>query len=214
MIHDYNAAGIQIHIHTNGDGAIDAALDAFEKALSVHYRPNHRHTLQHCQMADRAHFKRMSQLGLGVNLFSNHIYFWGDAHVSATMGPDRANRLDDAGGALQAGVPLAIHSDAPVTMMSPLFTAWCAVNRITSSGHRLGGDMECITVREALETITLGAAYSLKMDHEIGSIEVGKRADFAILDQDPLSEGEEKLKDIRVHGTLVGGIIFLNDMGA
>ncbi|MDA8654648.1 amidohydrolase [Alphaproteobacteria bacterium] len=212
LIHDYNAAGIQIHIHTNGDGAIDAALDAFENALSAHYRPNHRHTLQHCQMADRAHFKRMSQLGLGVNLFSNHIYFWGDAHVSTTMGRDRANRLDDAGGALRAGVPLAIHSDAPVTMMNPLFTAWCAVNRTTSSGDHLGGDIECITVREALETITLGAAYSLKMDHEIGSIEVGKRADFTILDQDPISEGEEKLKDIRVHGTLLGGKIFINEM--
>ena len=212
LIHDYNAAGVHIHIHTNGDGAIDGALDAFEAAFNKHYRPNHRHTLQHCQMADRAHFKRMRELGLGVNLFSNHIYFWGDAHIEATMGRDRANRLDDAGEALRAGVPLAIHSDAPVTMMNPLFTAWCAVNRLTSSGNHLGGERECISVEQALETITLGAAYSLKMDHEIGSIEVGKRADFAILDRDPIFEGAEKLRDIRIHATVLGGKVFVNEV--
>jgi predicted amidohydrolase YtcJ len=121
-------------------------------------------------------------------LFSNHLYYWGDAHISITMGPERAARLDDAGGALAEGVALAIHSDAPVTALAPLFTAWCAVNRVSSGGvvGRRGGK---ISVEEALYAITMGAAYSLRMDGEIGSLEVGKRADVAILAEDPLEVG-------------------------
>lgn len=212
LIHDYNKAGIQIHVHANGDETTDAVLNAFEAALRAHNHPDHRHTLQHCQMADRAQYKRMKAMGLGVNLFSNHIYYWGDAHIEQTMGRDRANRLDDAGTALAEGVPLAIHSDAPVTAMGPLFTAWCAVNRITASGQRLGGEAQKLSLDEALEAITLGAAYSLKMDHEIGSIEVGKRADFAILSHNPRDEDPAKLKDISVLATVVGGHVFMNDL--
>ena len=210
LIDSYNEAKIQIHIHTNGDACTEVALDAIEAALRKNPWRGHRHTLQHCQMADRAQFKRMRALGVGVNLFSNHIYYWGDAHIATTIGPERAAHLDNAGGALAEGVPVAIHSDAPVTALSPLFTAWCAVNRITSSGARLGTQAYCLTVDQALKAITLGAAYSLKMDHEIGSIEVGKRADFAILDEDPYEVAPMRLKDIRVTGTVIGGHVHLN----
>ena len=207
----FTKAGIQVHVHTNGDECTEVALDKIEEALREHPWPDHRHTLQHCQMATRAHFKRMKSLGVGVNLFSNHLYYWGDAHINITMGAERAARLDDAGGALAEGVALAIHSDAPVTAIGPLFTAWCAVNRVTSTGQRLGGDAQRISVDEALEAITLGAAYSLKMDSEIGSIEIGKLADFAVLSHNPKDEEPEKLKDISVVATVVGGHVFMND---
>ena len=109
--------------------------------------------------------------------------------------------------ALRTGVPLAIHSDAPVTPLGPLFTAWCAVNRKTASGRTLG-ENERIDVDDALRTITLGAAYTLKLDSEIGSIESGKRADFAVLEDDPTSIGGEHLKDVRIWGTVQGGRMF------
>jgi predicted amidohydrolase YtcJ len=120
------------------------------------------------------------------------------------MGPDKARRMDAAATGLASGVNLAIHSDSPVTPLAPLFTAWCAVNRLTSSGRVLGPD-ERIEVEEALRLITLGAAYTLKLDHLIGSIEVGKWADFAVLEEDPTSVAPERLKDIGVWGTLLGG---------
>ena len=75
--------------------------------------------------------------------------------------------------ALANGVPLAIHSDAPVTPLGPLFTAWCAVNRQTASGRILGTE-ERISVTDALRTITLGAAYTLGLDGE--GADVGRRA--------------------------------------
>jgi predicted amidohydrolase YtcJ len=201
----YHNAGIQLHIHTNGDEATEVALDAVEAAQIAKPRPDHRHTLQHCQMADAAQFKRMKSLGMCVNLFSNHVYYWGDSHYELTMGPERANRLDATGTALRVGVPFAIHSDAPVTPLSPLFTAWCAVNRVSSSGRVLGKETEALTVEQALAAITINAAYTLKLDHIVGSIEAGKYADFAVLDEDPLEVAPEKLKDIAIWGTVVGG---------
>ena len=207
---EYSAAGSESNSHTNGEEGTGVALDASEAALRAAPWDDHRHTLQHCQMANRAQFKRMAKLGVGVNLFSNHLYYWGDAHISTTMGPERAARLDDAGGALAEGVPVAIHSDAPVTALAPLFTAWCAVNRRSSQGVQLGGDTEKLSVAQALQAITLGAAYSLRMEGDIGSLEVGKRADMAILADDPLSVEPEGLKDIDVCGTMVGGRVHMN----
>ncbi|HOB92904.1 MAG TPA: amidohydrolase [Aquabacterium sp.] len=203
----YHRAGLTIHSHTNGDEASLAAIDAVERVLARAPRPDHRHTLQHGQMIDRPMFDRMAQLGLCANLFANHLWYWGDQHHDMTMGPDRAHRLDDCRAALDAGVHLAIHSDAPVTPLAPLFTAWCAVNRITPSGRVLGASQR-LRVDEALHAITLGPAWTLKLDHEIGSIEVGKRADFAVLGDDPFAVDPMALKDIPVWGTVLSGRVF------
>ncbi len=204
-----HAGGIQMHIHTNGDEASEAAIDSLEKATAKHPWRDHRHTLQHGQMIGPAQFQRMAALGLCANLFANHIYYFGDQHAAVTIGEDRALRMDACRAALDAGVPLAIHSDAPVTPMGPLFTAWCAVTRRTFSGRLLGAAQR-ISVPEALRAITLGAAYTLKLDHEIGSIEAGKRADFAVLGEDPTAVDPEALRDVPVLGTVSGGRVFLS----
>ena len=209
----YHRAGLQVHVHTNGDEATEAAVDAIEAVLREHPAPDARFTLQHCQMAHDAHFRRMAGLGICANLFANHLYYWGDQHCALTMGLERAERMDAAGTAQRLGVPFSIHSDAPVTHLAPLFTAWCAVNRTTASGRVLG-EAERLAVPDALRAITLGAAYTLKLDTEIGSIETGKRADFAVLEDDPLSVDPQALKDIEVWGTVVGGRVFPNaDIG-
>ena len=204
LVLGYHKAGLHLHIHTNGDEASELMLDAMEAAQLAHPRPDHRHTLQHCQMADASQFRRMAKLGVCVNLFANHIYYWGDQHAAITMGPDRANRMDAAGTAQREGVHFSIHSDAPVTPMAPLFTAWCAVNRQTRTGMVLGPE-ERITAKDALYAVTLGAAYTLHMDHLVGSIEPGKFADFAVLEHSPLEVDPEAIRDIGVWGTISGG---------
>lgn len=208
----YHRAGLQVHTHTNGDEASEVAIDVIGRVLARAPRPDHRHVLQHGQMIDSAMFRRMATLGMGANLFANHLWYWGDQHADMTMGPDRADRLDACASALAAGVPLAIHSDAPVTPLAPLFTVWCAVNRITPSGRVLG-EAERLSVMQALHAITLGAAWTLNLDHEIGSIECGKRADFAVLEADPLAVDLIKLKDIGVWGTVLSGRVFPAQLG-
>lgn len=207
LIEQYHREGFSLHIHTNGDEATELVLDTVEAVLREAPRWDHRHTLQHCQLADAAQFKRMAALGMSVNLFANHLYYWGDAHYSLTVGPDRANRMNAAGSALRWGVPFSLHSDAPITPIAPLFTAWCAVNRQTASGRVLGAG-ERISVYDALHAVTLGAAHTLRLDHCIGSLEVGKFADFAVLHQDPLEVPAQALRDVQVWGTVLGGQVF------
>ena len=197
--------GIQVHTHTNGDEATDLVLDLLEEALRSHPAFDHRFTIQHGQLANAAQFRRIAKIGMCVNLFANHHFYWGDEHYRLSVGPERAERMNACRTALDNNVPLAIHSDAPITPLGPLFTAWGAVTRQTSSG-RIQGEYERITVTQALYAITLGAAYTLRLDSEIGSIEAGKQADFAVLDSDPHTA--DSLKDIKVWGTVQGGRVF------
>ncbi len=199
--------GLHVHTHTNGDEATQLAIETLERALTKQPTPDHRFTLQHCQLADAAQFRRMAKLDMCVNLFANHHFYWGDEHYRLTVGPERAERMNACRTALANGIPMGIHSDAPITPLAPLFTAWCAVNRITASG-RVQGEHERIPVEDALYAITLGAAYTLKLDGEVGSIEAGKRADIAVLEDDPTTIGGDKLKDVGVWGTMQGGRIF------
>ena len=196
--------GLQVHTHTNGDEATELVLDCVAHALSAVPTRDHRFTLQHCQLADAAQFRRMAAQGMCVNLFANHHHYWGDQHYSTTVGPERAQRMNACATALRSGVPFSIHSDAPVTPLGPLFTAWCAVHRLTASGRVLGAH-ERISVAEALHAVTLGAAYTLKLDNEVGSIECGKRADFCVLHDDPTAVDPIALKDVRIWGTVLGG---------
>ena len=207
LLHLALEAGLQVHTHTNGDQATQLVLEKLAPALQAHPNPDHRFTLQHCQLADAAQFRLAAKLGMCVNLFANHHYYWGDEHYNLTVGPDRATRMNACRTALDSGLPMAIHSDAPITPLSPLFTAWAAVNRITVSG-RVQGEEERIEVSEALYAITMGAAYTLHLDSEIGSIETGKRADFAVLEADPTACDPMELKDIPVLGTVQGCRIF------
>lgn len=208
LVRTLHEAGVQMHIHVNGDEASELAIEAIAEALQALPTADHRHTLQHCQMADEAQFRRMGALGICVNLFANHLWYFGDQHYAVTVGPDRAMRLNACRSALDNGVPFAIHSDAPVTPMGPLFTAWCASNRVAPSG-RVMGEAQRISVADALRAVTLGAAYTLRLDHEIGSIEAGKRADFAVLGADPTAVEPDAVRDVPVLGTVHGGRTFL-----
>ena len=203
-----HAAGVQMHIHVNGDEASEVVIDALAEAMRAAPWPDHGHVLQHGQMMDVAQFQRCADLGIRVNLFANHLWYFGDQHAALTIGPDRAAGMDAVRSALDAGLTVAIHSDAPVTPMGPLFTAWCAVNRVTMSGQVLG-PAQRISVPEALHAITLGAAQTLNLDHEIGSISIGKRADFAVLGTDPRTVDPAALRDVPVLGTVFGGKVAL-----
>ncbi|MEZ5279765.1 MAG: amidohydrolase [Acidimicrobiales bacterium] len=207
LVETFHRAGLTVHCHCNGDQAAEVFIDAVDQALRNHPRWDHRHTVQHCQLTTPAQYARMAAQGMEANIFSNHIFYWGDQHVALTVGPERAARMDACATAQRLGVPFSFHSDAPVTPMGHLHVMWCAVNRLTSTGQVLGAE-EAISVESAMHAATLGAARQLRMDHEIGSIEAGKLADFAILDDDPFEVEPQRLKDIGVWGTVLGGVPF------
>jgi len=196
-------AGLQIHTHANGDAAADRVLDALEDALDKHPRTDHRHTLIHGQTLRDDQLDRIAGLGASVSFFSAHVYFWGDRHYAEFLGPERAARINPARSAVRRGVRFTLHNDTPVTPTRPLHLMWCAVNRLTAAGRRLGAE-QCITPGEALRAHTIDAAWQVFLEHERGSLEPGKRADLVILSENPL-HNLGGLKDIRVEETIVAG---------
>ena len=210
ILRPYHKAGLLIHVHCNGDEAVDVWLESVEALLAETPRIDHRHTAQHCQLTSPDQYRRIAALGMCANVFSNHTFFWGDQHASSTVGPDRAARMNSARTALDLGVPLSMHSDAPVTPLGSLHVAWAAVNRLTATGVLLGPE-ERISVAEAIHAITLGAAHQLKMDDEVGSISPHKHADLAILEEDPFTIDPVDLRDVPVWGTMLGGRLFPAD---
>lgn len=207
ILRSLHRAGINAHVHCNGDAPVDVFIEAVEEALREVPWLDHRHTVQHSQLTSAAQYRKMAKLGMCANLFTNHIWYWGDQHYEITVGPERARRMESCATAKREGVHFSMHSDAAITPPGHLHTMWCAVNRITPKGRVLGPE-ERISVHDALYACTVDAAYQLHMDHEIGSIEVGKRADFTILEEDPLEVDPMTLKDISVWGTVVGGDVF------
>lgn len=204
LIRTFHEQGINVHVHCNGDEVVEAMIDAVDEALRRHAWLDHRHTVQHCQLTSRAQYRRMARLGICGNLFANHLWFWGDQHYETTVGPERAKRLEACATAKREGVRFALHSDANVTPLGQLHTMWCAVNRVTPKGRVLGEE-ERISAYDALQAVTVDAAWQMHLDDEIGSIEVGKWADFTVLEADPLEVEPMAIRDIGIWGTVLAG---------
>ncbi|MFD0364050.1 amidohydrolase [Nocardia sp. GCM10030253] len=201
----YHRAGINVHTHCNGEQAIQLFIDKTEEVLRDCAWLDHRHTVQHSALATSAQYRKMAKLGLCANLFINHMWYWADQHYELTVGPERAKRMNSCATAGREGVKYSFHSDAAITPLGSLHTMWCAVTRRTPKGRVLG-KTERISAYDALYAATIGAAYQLHLDDQIGSIECGKFADFAVLDASPLAVSPRAIKDIPVWGTVVGGV--------
>lgn len=196
-------AGHQVHIHANGDATAEIVLDAIELALDAHPLEDHRHTLIHAQTLTEQQLRRMARLGVSASFFPAHINYWGDFHATVSLGPERAGNMSPARWAAECGVRFTIHNDAPVTPTRPLHLMWCATSRTAASGRVLGAHQR-LTPREALKAHTIDAAWQVFQECERGSIEPGKRADFAILSANPL-EGACSIQEIEVLETVFRG---------
>ena len=204
QIQTVHAAGYQVAVHGNGDAAIDDILYAFERAFEAAPRSDTRHIIIHAQMARDGQLDRMKAMGLIPSFFNLHTYYWGDRHWDIFMGPARASRMSPAASAVERGLVYTLHADTPVVPMEPMRVVWSAVNRI-SSGGRVIGEAQRISVLEALKGITLYAAYQSFEENEKGTIEAGKLADLVVLDRNPLEAPPLDLDDISVLRTIVGG---------
>lgn len=199
-----HCAGYPVAVHGNGDAAIDQFLDAWEGALTACPREDARPIVVHAQMAQEDQLDRMVELGVTPTFFSAHVYYWGDRHRDVFLGPERAARISPAASAISRGLRFTTHLDTPVVPIDSRLQLWVPVARKTSSGDVLGGEQR-ISAAQSLRAMTSDAAWQSHLEHEIGSIEVGKQADLVILSEDPLAEGVD-LRSIEVERTVVGGV--------
>ena len=198
--------GWAVCVHANGDAAIDRALDAFAKAKAKGLDPAAmRCRIEHCSILHDEQIEQMAQLGLSPSFLIGHVHYWGKAFVEDIFGLEKASKLDRTGACEDQGIRWSLHSDDPVTEMNPLRCMENAVVRNMWRSDKLLSPEERVPAAAALRAMTIDAAWQCHSDHEVGSLEVGKFADFVVLDQDPLTMAPEGLGSIEVLQTWVGG---------
>lgn len=195
----------QLLAHCNGDQASEQFIRCYEKALEEYGQPDTdlRPVMIHCQTVRDDQLDRMADLKMLPSLFVAHTYYWGDVHLK-NLGAERGSRISPARSALDRGMKYNFHQDSPVIQPDMLQTVWCAVNRLTRNGVKLGEE-QCISVFDALKGVTVNAAYAYHEEGIKGTIEEGKLADLVILDRNPLKTDPLKLKDILVEETIKEG---------
>ncbi|MDF1595240.1 MAG: amidohydrolase [Acidimicrobiia bacterium] len=202
MITEAHRQGWQVGVHTQGDRAIEATLDAIEAAMESDPRPDPRHRIEHCGLPTAEQVARMARLGVVAINQPNYLHDQGDEFL-ARLG-ERAHRLQPLRAELEAGVTIALSSDADVTTFRPLETITNAVMRTTMGGRAIGAD-QALTVEEAIRAHTIDAAYSIFAEDRLGSIEPGKQADLVVIDGDPFSAPPNEIRDLEVWMTVIDG---------
>jgi predicted amidohydrolase YtcJ len=210
MVRDFDARGFQVAIHAQGDRAIETVLDAYAEVLAgtaVSLGPPgpgnpRRHRIEHGGAMYPPLAARAAALGIVVASQPGFMSTLGDGFAAAFG--DQADELYAFGSWRRAGITVAGSSDAPVITADPLLGLRDAVLRRTGDGRVLG-PAERLAVRDALDLYTTQAAFAMHREDEIGSLEPGKRADFVVLDRNPLRTDPERITDIRVLATVLDG---------
>lgn len=200
----YWDAGYQIHVHFNGDGGLDLVLDTLDAAMLRRPRFDHRTVAVHYGFAQPDQIRRIARLGAQVSANAVYTPTLADLYAEVGIGRERVERMVPLGETARAGIRISLHSDMPMAPADPLLWMWAAVNRTTPSGWVPGPDQR-LSAEQALRAVTLDAAFSVRLEDQIGSIEPGKLANFTVLDDDPLTVDPVTLKDIGVWGTVFEG---------
>jgi len=197
----------QILVHTNGDLGMEVVLNTLEKLQQESPRYDHRLSVHHFAYSEKPQVERLAHLGGIISSNPFYLHVLGEQYSKVGVGKERSSEMVRGRSVLDNNVNLSFHSDAPMAPASPLLLAWAAVNRTGLTGKVLG-KKEKITAEEALRAVTIGAAYDMGKEKEMGSIEIGKRANFTVLDDNPLTIKPTLLKDIIVRATIVDGQVF------
>ena len=200
-------AGLTLCVHAMGDKAQEMALDAYELALASNTKP-HRHRMEHfgCDTGGPQLRKRAKALGIIPNVTPGWLHSYGD-FLEKHLGKERSRHSFAFRSMLDDGLKPAASSDQcgtdPMTL-DPFHNIWCAVTRQTYFRNRFEPG-EAISVKDALKMWTTHAAFSGSEENIKGSLEVGKLADFTVISDDILSIPEERIKDLKVETTIIGG---------
>ena len=198
----FNQQDWRVATHAVGDAAIDLVLNAYEKANADRAIAGRRWSIEHAFIGRPDQLPRMKALGLAISA-QNHLYLAGPSLVKY-WGAARAGITTPVKMYLDAGLPVSSGTDAPVVPYPPLWTIYHFVTRDTISGGVLGADQR-ISRQQALRLATINNAWLMMEEQTKGSIEPGKLADLVVLNEDPMTCPEPRLRDAQVMMTMVGG---------
>lgn len=203
----YFDQGWQISSHSNGDKAIDQALNSYAKLLAGNPKPQERRLrIEHFTVNHEAQVKKAVKLGVVPSFTIGHVNYWGAAFHDHIIGPDRAKRIDPAGDFKRAGGRFTLHSDSPVSNVGPLNYVSEEVTRLWQlPPQKVLGSTQAVSVDDAIRAITIDAAYQIFADNIVGSLEVGKQADLVVLEKNPRATPAADIRNIKVKETWIDG---------
>ena len=194
-------AGWQVATHSNGDREIDMMLTAIERAEAKNPRPDARWRIEHASVMNQSLLNRAKKDGV-ILVF--HSYMWEYGNILASYGPERLSMMHAYRTAIDMGIPVAGHSDSPISAADPLLRIQDMVTRKSQQGVVIGGNQR-ISVDEAIKVWTQDGAYATFEENIKGSITPGKLADFVVLEKDPRQVPPDTIKDIVLEATYLGG---------
>ena len=203
-IQPYWDAGLSVNIHSNGDAAQGATLKALEMLREGDDGPGNSFVIEHGGLFSPEQVEAAGRLHARLSAASHYVFYMANEYAGP-LGEVRARWISPLGALTAAGVPVAVHSDAPLAPPYPLRAAGVHITRATREGSAYEAEM-ALSPYEALEAITLDAARVLGLEAEIGSIEPGKRADFTILGANPLDTAGADWESIPVWGVVLDGV--------
>lgn len=195
--------GVPMNLHANGDGAIDAFLRVHEKAAAGDLGKERNITMIHSQFVRKDQLDKYVQYKILPSFYTLHTYYFAEAHI-ANRGKEQAMYISPMRDAIDKGLMPTNHTDFVVAPLDQLFVMWSAVNRISRDGALIGADQR-VTPLEALKAQTINVARQYGEQASKGSLEVGKRADLVVLDQNPLKVDPMKIRDVKVVETFKDG---------
>ncbi|MGD9500984.1 MAG: amidohydrolase [Methyloceanibacter sp.] len=207
LVQKLDAAGLTVHIHAIGDGAVRASLDAFAAARAANGDRDNRHQIAHLQLIDPADFPRFKELGV----LADFQLEWGvrepatEGPLEPYLGPERYRYVYPAGSLQRAGATIIGGSDWDISSYNPLKAFRVAVTRSNRAGQEPLNIDQRIPLETAIDAYTINAAYAMKQDKITGSVETGKRADLVVLDRDILTVDPETIGDTKVLATYLDG---------
>jgi len=198
-----HGAGIEANCHANGDVAIGMVLTAYERALRLAPRTNVRHKITHCTLLNDDLVRRIKAAGVVPNVFTTYLYC--DGEKFHFYGEEMMNHCVAFRSLLDAGIPAATGTDCPPGPFDPRISIQGMVTRKGWNGETWGAKQQ-VSVDEALRVNTINGAYYMHEEAIKGSITPGKLADFVVLADDLHTVDKEKIKDIQIVRTVVGGL--------
>ncbi|PYU23630.1 MAG: amidohydrolase [Acidobacteria bacterium] len=195
-------AGIQVNCHANGDVAIDMVLTAVERAQRLFTRTDARPKITHCTLINDDLLRRIKAAGAVPAAFTSYAYYNSDKFVF--YGEELMKRCMAYRSFIDAGIPVAAGSDFSPGPFDPRMAIQGMVTRTGWDGKTWGANQR-ISVDEALRVNTINGAYNSREEAIKGSITPGKLADFVVLSDDLFTVDKEKIKDIQIVRTVVGG---------
>ncbi len=211
MVTAANREGFPVRIHCTGDGSTRMSLNSFEASLKANGNHGLRNSVEHIEMLHSDDFARFAELDVIAGKQPAHLLLCSADFMEEAIGDERWKKSHPLKSMIDAGAKVTLSTDFPIVSVNPFYTIYASLTRCSAEGEPIGADLEdAIDIYEALHCYTYMGAYAMGVEDKIGSLEVGKLADIAVIDGPVIGEDPQDILKRESLLTIMDGRIVYN----